>query len=92
MIDMPLGSILGALAWTEIGFCAMAAGRLDDASEMSHKGLTVPSAFKNLARPQLLFGKASVALARGNPQEASSLVEDEELRSLYVENATGKLG
>lgn len=69
----PLGEVMGAMIWAELGFCALAMGELDRAGELFQKGLTVSTASKFLARPQLLAGSALVALARNTPAEAAKL-------------------
>ena len=74
LLEMPLGTATGAIAWAELGFCAAAMGNLDEASEMFQKGLETPSAPMNMMRPRLLIGSALVALARDDPNEASKLV------------------
>ena len=76
MLEMPLGAAEGAMNWAEIGFCAMAAGNVEQAGELFQKGLTISTAPKYLVRPQLLIGSAFVALARGDMDEAKRLVQE----------------
>ena len=76
MMEMPLGTTLGAMSWAEVGFCALAAGDVKDSSELFEKGLTISTSLKYLARPQLLVGSAFVALAKGDSDEAAKLVDE----------------
>ena len=76
LMEMPLGTVLGAVNWAEVGFCALAAGDVERASDLFNKGLTIPTAMKHLARPQLLVGSAFVELAKGRSDEAARLVND----------------
>jgi class 3 adenylate cyclase/tetratricopeptide (TPR) repeat protein len=70
VMGKPSGLSYGAQLWTEIGLCAMAAGRVDDAKELFEKALTVPTAPIHLMRPQALRGMAMVALAEGRIDDA----------------------
>jgi tetratricopeptide (TPR) repeat protein len=76
LMEMPLGKVLGAMIWAELGFCAMAMGGLDNASEYFEKGLTNPSAPMYLLRPLLLVGCAFVAMARNDTDQAQTCVRD----------------
>ena len=76
VMELPLGSAFGSVAYVELGFCVMALGDLDAASTMFEKGLTIPTAGIHLARPQLLIGSAFVALARNRLDEAWELVQE----------------
>ncbi|MCH8882305.1 MAG: hypothetical protein IIA41_02265, partial [SAR324 cluster bacterium] len=40
LMDMPLGTAMGAMNWAEVGFSALAKGDLERASEFFNKGLT----------------------------------------------------
>ena len=62
LLEMPLGTAMGALSWAEMGFCAMTLGELERASELFQKGLTTPSAPMHTVRPKLLVGSAFVAV------------------------------
>ena len=75
LMEMPLGTIMGATSWAEVGFRALAAGDVERASELFSKGLTVSTATRYLARPQLLVGSAFVELAKGRSAEAAKLVD-----------------
>jgi tetratricopeptide (TPR) repeat protein len=70
LLEHPAGGMAGSVAWTELGFCVMATGKLDAAQEFFHKGLTIPTPQMLLQRPRLLYGSARVALAQGNIREA----------------------
>ena len=72
---MPLGTADGAVNWADMGFCALAAGNVESASELFQMGLNISTAPKNLVRPQLLVGAMYVALTRGDTEEAKSLVK-----------------
>ncbi len=76
LMEMPLGTAMGAMNWAEVGFCALAAGHVERASELFHKGLTTSTATKYLARPQLLVGSAFAELAKGRSDEAAKLVQE----------------
>ena len=89
LMDMPLGTAMGAMNWAEVGFCALAMGDVERASELFHKGLTMSTAMKYLARPQLLVGSAFVELAKGRSDEAAKLVH--EARQFVEERAMNHL-
>ena len=74
LLEQPLGAVLGASAWSEIGFCKMALGELEAASALFQKGLTAPSATMHMLKPILLIGSAFVALVQNDFDEASKLV------------------
>ena len=59
LIEQPLGSATGALAWAELGFCFMLTGNPAKATQMFQKGLNESTAAKFLARPMLLVGSLS---------------------------------
>ena len=90
LMELPLGAVTGGLAWADLGFCVLAAGNAERANEFFQKGLTVPTAFKFLARPMLLAGSAFVALgendvagAAGLLQEARQFAEERAMQHLY---------
>jgi predicted ATPase/class 3 adenylate cyclase len=72
----PTGLNYGAQLWAEIGLCAMAAGRVDDAKELFEKALTVPTAPTHLMRPSVLRGLTLVALAEGRVDDARATYEE----------------
>ena len=76
LMELPLGTVTGGLAWADLGFCVLAAGNPEQANEFFEKRLTVSTAFKFLARPMLLVGSAFVALARNDPTTAAELVRE----------------
>ena len=75
-MELPLGTVTGGLSWAELGFCLLATGNVDRAGEFFEKGLTVPTAFKFLARPMLLVGSSFVALARNDATTAAALIQE----------------
>ena len=90
LMDLPLGTTTGGLAWAELGFSSLLTGDPQQASEYFQKGLDVPTAFKLLARPLLLVGSAFVALGSGDTshagdlvKEAKEFVEQRSMRHLY---------
>ncbi|MEE8466015.1 MAG: adenylate/guanylate cyclase domain-containing protein [Dehalococcoidia bacterium] len=85
LIESPLGSATGGLAWANLGFCFMLTGDPDRAQEMFHKGLNNSTAVMYLARPMLLIGSAFLALGRGEIETADQLLE--EARSFAEERA-----
>ena len=76
LMELPLGTVTGGLAWAECGFCVLAAGDIPQAGDLFQKGLTVPSAFMLLARPMLLAGSAFVALGRNDVAGAAEIVRE----------------
>jgi ATP/maltotriose-dependent transcriptional regulator MalT len=91
LMEMPLGTVLGAMNWAEVGFCALAAGDVERAGELFRKGLSTSTAMKYLAKPQLLVGSAFVELTKGRSAEAAKLVnearqyvEDRAMQHLYA--------
>ena len=76
LMELPLGTAMGASSWAEVGFCAMASGDVERASQLFHKGLTISTAMKYLARPQLLIGSAFIELTKGRADEAAKLVHE----------------
>ena len=75
-MELPLGTTTGGMAWAELGFCLLATGDAQQAGEFFEKGLTIPTAFRYLARPLLLVGSAFVALGGGDTSEAGRLVQE----------------
>ena len=66
LIQTPLGSATGGLAWADLGFCFMLTGNPERAEEAFQNGLNKPTAVMYLARPLLLIGSAFLALGRGD--------------------------
>ncbi len=90
VMEMPLGTALGAMAWADLGFCAMTLGDLEGAREMFQKGLDTPTIPTQMLRPRLLMGLAIVELTGGRSEEASEfarqargLAEAAEMRHYY---------
>ena len=90
LIEKPLGSATGGLAWADLGFCFMLTGDPERANEMFQKGLNESTAFKYLARPLLLAGAAFLALGAGEVesadqllQEANTFVEERAMKHFY---------
>ncbi|MEW5989635.1 MAG: hypothetical protein AB1791_23665, partial [Chloroflexota bacterium] len=59
-----------------LGFCTMALGATDKATEFFEKGLTMPTMFMWLMRPRLLCGLALVALSQNRLEEAQQKVAE----------------
>ena len=76
VMESPLGTVMGAMIWADMGFCAMALGQPERADDMFQKGLTISTATKFLARPPLLVGSAFLELGRGNSEQAATLVQE----------------
>ena len=76
VMEMPLGTVMGALNWADLGMCALALGNPEHANELFQKGLTNSSAAMYLAKPQLLIGSALVALQKNNPEDAARFVRE----------------
>lgn len=76
MLEAPLGSILGASAWAEVGLCVMASGDMEQAGELFKKGLTTPTATMHIMRPRLLACSAMVAMGQGDLGEAAKAVAE----------------
>lgn len=74
MLEQPMGKILGATAWAELGFCGLELGKLDMAHEYFQKGLNTATAMMYLARPQLMVGRSQLALAKGDVEGAAQFV------------------
>lgn len=90
LLETPLGPVTGGLAWADLGFCALATGNGEQADEFFQKGLTIPTAFKFLARLLLLVGSAFVALGRNDVagaaeivREAKEFTEERSMRHFY---------
>ena len=90
MMELPTGTTLGAWLWAEVGHCALAAGKVDDAKELFDKALTEKTAPMYLARPSAMMGQVEVALAEGRPEDATAIaaeldeyVSTREMRDLY---------
>ncbi len=79
-IEKPLGTVMGAMAWGDIGFCALILGDAEKAAEMFDKGLNVPSATKIISKPQLLMGQGMLQMMDGDiPAALATLGEAQKL-------------
>lgn len=77
-IEKPLGTAMGAMAWADIGFCAMSLGDAEQAGQMFTKGLTISTATKNLAKPQLLMGQGMLKMMSGDIPGALETIDEAE--------------
>lgn len=100
LMEIPSAAAWGALAWAELGFCALSLGEPDQAGEYFERGLSRPSSMEHIVRPQLLVGSGLVAMASGDLDEARLLIDSarghiEELGTVndlpLVELADGRL-
>ena len=82
LVAHPLGGVMGAAVWAELGFCSMVTNDLEKAKNLFEKGLTIPTAMMHLARPQLLMGSAFVSMAEGEIDSAQQHLEEAQT---YVE-------
>lgn len=76
VLEQPGGAMLGASAWTEIGFCVHAAGKAERALAYFKQGLEIPTITMNLERPRMLAGMALAALELGRLEEARKSVTE----------------
>jgi tetratricopeptide (TPR) repeat protein len=75
LLENPVAAITGGTAWADIGFSALALGDLELAGDVFQKGLNYPTMFMLLERARLLTGAALLASARGELDEAASLIQ-----------------
>jgi tetratricopeptide (TPR) repeat protein len=78
----PAGSLLSSVVDAELGWSALARGRLEEAEEWFRSGVDGTSAAKSLEAVPLLAGLALTRLAAGDLDEAATLIER---ASEYVE-------
>ncbi len=76
LFEHPMGGIMGAAVWAELGFCAVTTNDLEKAKTMFELGLTTPTAMMHLAKPQLLMGQALVSMAEGEIDTAQQRLEE----------------
>ncbi|MBC8506445.1 MAG: AAA family ATPase [Anaerolineales bacterium] len=76
LLENPIGGIMGAAVWAELGFCAMATNDLEKGKIMFELGMTTPTAMMHLSRPQLLIGSASINMMEGDIDSAQELLEE----------------
>jgi len=91
MMELPTGTTLGAWLWAEVGHCAMAAGKVDDAKALFAKALGEKTAPMYLMRPSALIGEADVALSEGRVgvarqrfAEAEEYVKTRQMKDHYL--------
>jgi class 3 adenylate cyclase/tetratricopeptide (TPR) repeat protein len=72
LMDMPFGTAYGGMIWAELGFCALALGQTDMASELFQKGLNVSNAAQLMAKPMHLVGSSFLSMGQGNMEDAAS--------------------
>lgn len=70
-MEQPGGKAMEALNWCEIGFCASAVGKLEDAGSLFERALNSSSTAIHLYRPQAHVGAGLVALAENRVDEAA---------------------
>ena len=75
-LEKPLGTAMGGMAWAEIGFCALNLGHADQATEMFNNGLTISTAAKIIAKPQLMMGQGMLKMMGGDIPGALSTIDD----------------
>ena len=78
LMEAPTGKTNGAWLWSELGACALAAGRIDQAQELFELALTEQSAPMYLMRPAALLGACEVAMARGQLDLARTRYDEAE--------------
>ena len=76
VMEQPLGAAMGAISWSEMGFCTMALGDLERADEFFQKGLTTSTLPRLMLRPMLLVAAALVSLGRNDLDEAERSLKD----------------
>ena len=76
LMEGPLGSLTGGLAWADLGFCFMLTGNTEQAEEMFQNGLNISTAYMYLARPLLLVGSTFLALGKGDIESADQLIQE----------------
>jgi predicted ATPase/class 3 adenylate cyclase len=100
ILAQPAGTVMGAAAWAELGYCALVINDIDRAKSLFHQGLTIPTAMMHLSRPQLLIGSAYVGIVEQRFEEslkhmleADAFVEERQMKHLapLVYLATGKV-
>lgn len=84
MTEAPMGDIMGAWIWSEIGACSLAAGSVDLAEELFHRALERQTAAMYMMRPAALKGLCDVALVRGDVPVAGEYLES--LRTYVAEH------
>jgi len=75
-IEKPLGTAMGAMAWAEVGFCALNLGNPEEANKFFDMGLNISTAAKIIAKPQLMMGKAMLLMIDGDIPGALEMIDD----------------
>jgi tetratricopeptide (TPR) repeat protein len=90
LLEEPVGAVGGAVAWADLGWCALTLGDLEIASEVFTKGLNYPTMMMNMEKPRHLAGTALLHSLRGEAEpagrlasEACAYAEQYGLRHLY---------
>jgi tetratricopeptide (TPR) repeat protein len=90
LLEEPVGAMGGAVAWADLGWCAMTLGDLEVAAEVFTKGLNYPTIMMNMEKPRHLAGMALLHSLRGEGEPAERLAreacdfsEQHGLRHLY---------
>ncbi|MBI5028897.1 MAG: AAA family ATPase [Chloroflexi bacterium] len=88
-LENPMAAAGSASAFADLGFCALAIGNLDKATELFQNGLTRPTIMALLERPRFFIGQALIALkqnclddTRQHMQEARAYVDDHAMKYL----------
>lgn len=76
LADLPMGDLMGAWVWSEIGHCCMAAGKFDKAEEMFRLALDRRTVPMYMSRPDALAGMCDIAIERGELDEAHRWLEE----------------
>lgn len=73
LMELPTGRTYGTWMWSEMGTCALAAGKTEHAERVFDLALKENTATMFLMRPGALLGACEVALARGQIDRAREL-------------------
>lgn len=76
LLESPFAAMTGAVAWADLGFCAIAMGDRQLAGQVLQKGLSTPNTWSQLERPRHLAGLAWLASDRGEHAQAIRLAEE----------------
>jgi len=74
-MENPMAASAASSAFADLGFCALAIGNLDTASQMFNDGLTRPTIMGLLEKPRYLIGLAFVARARNQLDDAAKNIQ-----------------
>jgi class 3 adenylate cyclase/tetratricopeptide (TPR) repeat protein len=76
LLPTPFGAPSGGVGWTDLGFCALALGAVEQAGEYFRLAIAQPSMHMYIQKPRIMAGSALVALAQGNLDEAARLLDE----------------